>query len=89
MKEAPGIQVVAEDGFPAVTTIHDGVDRAGILDAEFAGMRAMPQNTARIVNSGRCGAPGLTRHGGVRLRRTLIKSRRLTFNVSVTRSATS
>ena len=31
------IEIITEDRFTAVTTVHDVIDRAGILDAQRAG----------------------------------------------------
>lgn len=46
-EEAFVIQVIVEDGFPAVTAIHKVVNRAGIFDAQRAGH--VPVLTARRI----------------------------------------
>ncbi len=36
LDEALRVLLVEKDGFPAVAAVHDVVDGAGVLDAEFA-----------------------------------------------------
>ena len=45
------IEIIAEDRFTAVTTVHHMVDRAGILDAQRAGHVAVLPPQLNCVNS--------------------------------------
>ncbi len=60
LQETLPIRVVLENGFTAVTAIHDVIDRAGILDSEFAGhAKGLPMR-GEAVNKTILQWPGLT-----------------------------
>ena len=55
------VEVVPKDGFAAVATIHDVIDRSGVFDAKFASHVGTLWNTALSVNAKTCDYAGLTR----------------------------